>query len=225
MAGRTAELSPLGCCFGVAGWQKRPTRRIARAEAHESRVGFRAVFRTSPVEWNAWRRPGERVAHAGVDRGSPGFSVSVSPREDELWRGLACGRSSWDIPGHRRPQCVSSIPPRYSSADVERCGAPPLQIPRARRLSRDELPERRQRRASAEALRQFGWARSSISIWPLAPGFRCIELGGFVDSSSVRLSGHGAGGWGARPPGAPKVFPATPTPQKRHASSRRARGV
>ncbi len=206
MAGRTAELSPLGCCFGVAGWQKRPTRRIARAEAHESRVGFRAVFRTSPVEWNAWRRPGERVAHAGVDRGSPGFSVS--PREDELWRGLACGRSSWDIPGHRRPQCVSSIPPRYSSADVERCGAPPLQIPRARRLSRDELPERRQRRASAEALRQFGWARSSISIWPLAPGFRCIELGGFVERAR-----------------APKVFPATPTPQKRHASSRRARGV
>ncbi len=57
VASRTAELSPLGCYVEVQeaeGWnqdeESRPTRRIARAEAHESRVGFRAVFRTSPAE-------------------------------------------------------------------------------------------------------------------------------------------------------------------------------
>ena len=98
--------------------ESRSTHEIAGTKAHESLNGFSAVLRTSPVEWHAWRRLGQRVVHGRADPGSPGFSVSR--QEDELLRGFACGLNSGGIPERPEPRRVSSIPPRNSSGDAER---------------------------------------------------------------------------------------------------------
>ena len=90
----TAEESPLGCYVKLQEAERRnqeeisrPTHGIARAEAHDSRNGFSAVFRTSPVEWNAWGRPGQR----GATKMSA-FGENHAPGACEPSRGCGDGR-------------------------------------------------------------------------------------------------------------------------------------
>ena len=47
---------------------------MAQIEAHECGVGISAVFRSSPVGRDVWRRPEPQAGRARVARGTPEFS-------------------------------------------------------------------------------------------------------------------------------------------------------
>ena len=83
-------------------------------------TAFSAVFRSSLVARDAWRRWGPGVAHARGARDNPEFS-GWRP-ENESPPKLACVPGSADIQRHPRPTPASSIPPMYSFVRVDRLG-------------------------------------------------------------------------------------------------------